>query len=108
MAQKVLVELIDDLKGGPAEETVRFGLDGREYEIDLNGKHAKDLRKTVEGYARCGRKVRAAGELPLRSAARRRYTLVIRAWAKEQGHTFSDRGRIPVWIVDEYERVHGT
>src|SRR5215472_713805 len=28
MAQKVTVALVDDLDGGPADETVRFGLDG--------------------------------------------------------------------------------
>jgi hypothetical protein len=36
MAQKVQVLLEDDLSGGPAEVTVRFGLDGAAYEIDLN------------------------------------------------------------------------
>ena len=36
MAQKITVALEDDLDGGPADETVRFGLDGAEYEIDLS------------------------------------------------------------------------
>jgi len=40
MAQKVTVELEDDLDGSPADETVRFGLDGTEYEIDLSEKNA--------------------------------------------------------------------
>ena len=35
MAQKVQTLLIDDLDGGEAAGTVRFGLDGAEYEIDL-------------------------------------------------------------------------
>ena len=35
MAQKITVTLEDDLDGGPADQTVRFGLDGAEYEIDL-------------------------------------------------------------------------
>lgn len=35
MAQKVTVALEDDIDGGPAQETVRFGFDGTEYEIDL-------------------------------------------------------------------------
>ena len=105
VAQKVLVTLEDDLDGSPAAETVRFGLGGAEYEIDLNAKHAKGLRKTVEVYARCGRKARGR---PGRPAARRRQTAAIRAWAKRQGHLRSDKGRIPAWIVDEYDRVHGT
>jgi hypothetical protein len=45
MAQKITVMLEDDLDGGPAAETVRFGLGGTEYEIDLNEKNAKAFRK---------------------------------------------------------------
>ena len=33
MAQKVRIILEDDLDGGPADETIRFGLDGAHYEI---------------------------------------------------------------------------
>src|SRR6185312_1709246 len=40
MAQRVTVELEDDLDGGPAYETLRFGLGGLEYEIDLSKKNA--------------------------------------------------------------------
>src|SRR5256886_14668047 len=47
MAQKVTVELEDDLDGGPADETVRFGVDGAEYEIDLSKKNAAALRRTL-------------------------------------------------------------
>jgi hypothetical protein len=103
--QKVLVSLEDDLDGGPADETVRFGLGGQQYEIDLSGKHAKQLRKMAGGYARCARKARGH---PGRPAAQRRQAAAIRAWAKQQGHLHSDRGRIPAWVVDEYERVHAT
>ncbi|MGN6172881.1 MAG: Lsr2 dimerization domain-containing protein, partial [Streptosporangiaceae bacterium] len=39
MAQKVIVALEDDLDGGPADETVRFGIDGAAYEIDLSKKN---------------------------------------------------------------------
>ena len=35
MAQKVQTLFIDDIDGSAAEGTVRFGLDGKEYEIDL-------------------------------------------------------------------------
>jgi hypothetical protein len=37
MAQKVQTLFVDDLDGSEAEGTVRFGLDGTDYEIDLNG-----------------------------------------------------------------------
>ena len=44
MAQKIQVLLVDDLDGGEAEGTVRFGLDGVEYEIDLSAEHTEALR----------------------------------------------------------------
>jgi len=44
-AQKVTVAREDDLNGGPADETLRFGFDGTEYEIDLSAKHARAFRK---------------------------------------------------------------
>ena len=44
MAQKIQTLFIDDLDGSAAEGTVRFGLDGAEYEIDLNAGHAQELR----------------------------------------------------------------
>jgi hypothetical protein len=50
MAQKVQTLFVDDLDGSEAEGTVRFGLDGTEYEIDLNAKHARQLRDTLPRY----------------------------------------------------------
>lgn len=41
MATRTVIELIDDLDGSEATETVRFGLDGTEYEIDLAGQNAE-------------------------------------------------------------------
>ncbi|MFC3490960.1 Lsr2 dimerization domain-containing protein [Glycomyces rhizosphaerae] len=35
MAKKIEVLLIDDIDGTPAESTVRFGLDGFLYQIEL-------------------------------------------------------------------------
>ena len=50
MASKTVVELFDDLDGGRADETVRFALDGVEYEIDLSAKHAAALRDMLAVY----------------------------------------------------------
>ena len=57
MAQKVQTLFIDDLDGSTAEGTVRFGLDGAEYEIDLNTEHARQLRDALAAYVRAGRRV---------------------------------------------------
>ena len=50
MAQKIQTLFIDDLDGSAAEGTVRFGLDGTEYEIDLNVAHARQLRDALARY----------------------------------------------------------
>jgi hypothetical protein len=56
MAQKVTVELEDDLDGGPADETVRFGVDGSDYEIDLSAKNAAALRRKLAPFIEHARK----------------------------------------------------
>jgi hypothetical protein len=48
MAQKITVALEDDLDGGPADQTVRFGLDGAEYQIDLSAGNATAFRERHE------------------------------------------------------------
>jgi hypothetical protein len=48
MATRTIVQLTDDLDGKPATETVRFSLDGRDYEIDLSEKNARALRKDLQ------------------------------------------------------------
>ena len=60
MAQKIQTLLIDDLDGGEAETTVRFGLDGTEYEIDLSAKNADALRRAVARYVDAARRAPAA------------------------------------------------
>lgn len=47
MAQRVHIVLEDDIDGDTAEETVRFGLDGSTYEIDLSAKNAAKLRDAL-------------------------------------------------------------
>jgi Lsr2/CutA1 divalent ion tolerance protein len=58
MAQKVTVALIDDLDGGPAEETIRLGFEDAEYEIDLSGKNARAFRKQLAPFIEHARKAR--------------------------------------------------
>ena len=104
MAQKITVALEDDLDGGPADETVRFGLSGAEYEIDLSKKNARAFRKRLAPFIEHARKAdRGQRRRPGRAAAGRERSGGIRAWAKGQGIAVSDRGRIPASIVEQYE-----
>jgi Lsr2 len=104
MAQKIAVALEDDLDGGPADETVRFGLDGAVYEIDLNAENAAAFRRQLAPFTGDARKAgRGQRHRPGRSASSRERSGGIRAWAKDQGIAVSDRGRIPTSVVEQYE-----
>ena len=108
MAQKIQTLFIDDIDGGTAEGTVRFGLDGTEYEIDLNAKHTEELHKVLANYVAHGRK--AAG--PTRRASRGRRsgagavdTAKVREWAKGNGFDIKERGRVPANVVEKYKEA---
>jgi hypothetical protein len=108
MAQRIQTLLIDDLDGGEAAGTVRFGLDGAEYEIDLSAAHNDELRKALQQYLAHARRTGTA-----RSAARARRgsaavdTAKVREWAKEQGIEVKDRGRVPANVVEQYQTAAG-
>jgi hypothetical protein len=116
MAQKVEVRLVDDLDGGDADETVKFALDGTEYEIDLSSKHALALRQSLDQFIGVGRRIgrmanagrRGPGRASGSSAAgNRERNQAIREWAKGKGLEVSDRGRISQELVDQYEAEVG-
>ena len=60
MAQRIQTFFIDDIDGSEAEGTVRFALDGAEYEIDLSTKHDEELRAALGIYVAHARKVGGA------------------------------------------------
>jgi Lsr2 len=109
MAQKTIVQLIDDLDQGAADETVTFGLDGTSYEIDLSANNAAKLRDSLAVYVANARRARSAG--PRSSGPGRRgrgargdreQTQAIREWARKKGHKVGEKGRIPGHILEEY------
>jgi len=106
VAQKVQTLFIDDIDGSAAEGTVRFGLDGTEYEIDLNAEHARQLRDTLAAYVRAGRRVAGGSRRPIRgersSPASGLNTTEVREWAKAQGIEVKDRGRVPTELVARF------
>jgi hypothetical protein len=55
MAKTLIVKLSDDIDGGDADETVRFALDGKVYEIDLSAANAAKLRGALKLYIDKGR-----------------------------------------------------
>jgi Lsr2 len=108
MATKITVSLEDDLDGGPADETVRFGLEGTEYEIDLNKKNAAAFRRRLAPFIEHARRAgRGQRRRPTRSASSRERGSEIRAWAKDHGIAVSARGRIPASVMEQYEAATG-
>lgn len=103
MAKQAIVTLVDDIDGGPADETVRFGIGSQQYEIDLNSKNAVRLRKQLAPFIARGRPAGRTSRRSRRTAASRQRSRDIRAWALDQGMELSERGRIPASVVDRYE-----
>jgi hypothetical protein len=85
MARRRIVELIDDLEGGPATRTVRFGLDGQLFEVDLNEANATRLRGLLESYATVARRINPASNRPYRELRLPDDPRTIRAWALSKG-----------------------
>ncbi len=114
MARKVQVHLLDDIDGGRADETVKFALDGTNYEIDLSTRHAEKLRKSLDKFVQAARRV---GRGPVAPSGRPRsgsgarsdrvQNQAIRDWAKRRGIELNERGRIPRSIIEQYEAEAG-
>jgi len=111
VAQKIQTLFIDDLDGSAAEGTLRFGLDGTEYEIDLNEKHAEALREALARYVSAARRVSGATRRPARTGRRAPATgpntTEVREWAKAQGIEVKDRGRVPADLVVKFKTATG-
>ncbi len=112
VAQKVQVLLVDDLNGGEADETVTFALDGKSYEIDLSDSNAQKLRDSLADFVKAGRRTggrASSGRGKARGAASggSQDTAKIRAWAKENGYSVNDRGRVPADIREAFEKANG-
>ncbi|MET0316363.1 MAG: Lsr2 family protein [Rhodococcus fascians] len=112
MARKTLVQMIDDVDGSVIKEgqgeTIEFGIGGNQYRIDLNLKHANELHEQLAFWIEHAEKV--SGRKPRKgsgSASRAKTDLQdIRAWARENGHEVSARGRISQDVQAAYEAAH--
>ena len=118
MAQQVNVKLVDDLDGSDAAGTVLFAIDGRAYEIDLSEDNAARLRESLAPFVAAARKgggAAAAGRRTPKMTASsgrrpqpldREQTAAIRAWARQNGHQVSDRGRISKTVFSAFQAAH--
>ena len=108
MAQKVVREYIDDIDGSVAERTFTFAVDGTAYEIDLSSANIAEFEAAIGGFIDSARKVkttsngrrqRSSSTPDLRE--RRERLSEVREWARANGYSVSDRGRVSteVWAA---------
>lgn len=102
VAQRVSITLVDDIDGTQADETVQFGLDGTNYEIDLSEQNAKELRSRLDDFLVVARKVTGRKKV----AKGKHAPADVRRWAREQGMEVTSRGVVPASVVAAYEAAH--
>lgn len=111
MAQKIQTLFIDDIDGGEAEGTVRFGLDGADYEIDLSSRHREELHAALQAYIAHARKLTGGTRRGAAVRGGRRAsavdTVAVRAWARENGIDIKERGRVPASVLAQYREATG-
>lgn len=119
MAQKISVLLVCDLHEDEVEgtETVAFGLDGTAYEVDVCDEHSAQIRDAFAPFVgaarRAGRPAAGtASRRPSRSArpapagSDRELVQAKREWARKNGFTVSDRGRLSAELLAAYDAAH--
>lgn len=111
MAQIREIRLIDDLDGEAADETLEFGLDGKNYEIDLSKENAGKLRDALAAFVASARRSGGArrrggavATVARRPSIDREQNQAIREWARKRGMKVSDRGRIPAEVLEAYHQ----
>lgn len=123
MSKHTIITFVDDLDGSDAAETITFSLDGKAYEIDLSEEHATALRENLADYIEHarkaggkkgggggGKKAKATLELvqgdETSPGAGREQAAAVRDWARRNGHTVNDRGRIAKPVLEAFAAAH--
>jgi len=111
MAQKVIIELVDDLDGTPIETgkggTVSFALGKKSYDIDLSAANLEKLEQALAPFINAARASSASASTTARRGRSPRKSsgldlAAVREWARKNGHSVNERGRIPAAILDAY------
>lgn len=111
--------LVDDLDGTEAHESVTFGIDGKNYEIDLNEGNASELRTLLARFSEVARPFQQATGKPSRKPASSKPRTTskngaakkgrsnpsdreVRRWALENRVKVSTRGRVQSQVRERY------
>lgn len=103
MARKSVVRFFDDVTGmevAPGDVCrVSFGVDGRSYVLELSPSSDAKFRETLAPWVSAATHVRPARKV----SGPRRDLGAVRVWARENGYTVSDKGRVPKKVLDAYD-----
>ena len=111
--EEVVISLVDDFDGSQAAETLKFSLDGKNYEIDLSKSNANEFRRTLRPYVdraratrqsangRGGRSTRTTRQSRRRPEGYDRSE--VREWAKAHRIKVAPRGRIANEVVERWK-----
>jgi hypothetical protein len=94
--------LVDDMDGGDADVTIAFVVDGDSYSIDLSHGNAHDFYEALAPFIAAAKKNTKISAVQGEIAAIEQRS-AIREWAKKAGYDVSERGRIPIDILDAYQ-----
>jgi len=106
MARKIIESVLDDIDGTEGAETVSFSYAGKSYEIDLSDGNRKALEKALDPYIKAGRSSGGGSRRTSSRGSARNDLSAIRAWANDNGHTVSERGRVPASVIEAYDAAH--
>lgn len=107
MATQTTTMMVDDIDGSTEDVvTCAFGLGDSQFEIDLNTAHREELEQLLEKFVEAARPVSA----PKPATGRRKKQVTqpdydasaVRHWARSNGLTVSDRGRVSQEILEAY------
>ncbi|MBX9246208.1 Lsr2 family protein [Actinotalea ferrariae] len=102
MAQHQRVIITDDLDGSQGATSYAFSWQGTSYEIDLNDAHRDELLRALEPYITAARKTGSRRQATP-GGKRTGEAAAVREWARANGYTVPDRGRIPAEVRSAYD-----
>jgi len=111
LATKTIQTRVSDLSGQDGAQGVSFAFNGVSYAVDLTEEEFQGLHGVLARYIGVATKVPGnsgrTGGAPRRSVTAKRGDLdAVRAWARENGHEVSDRGRVPGAVLAAYDTAH--
>ena len=111
MARQINIELVDDIDGTPLgddAQVIEFAVNGAEYTIDLSPENADKFFQAMAPYIDNAERLSPSGRRTTQRSKveKANDSRIVRDWARNNGYTVSDRGRIPKQVFDDFAAAH--